>query len=453
MENQINDPAELWSGTKNDLKGEIPGHAFSTWLEPISVIGINSNELILEVPNQFFFEWIESHYGKRIENTLKRKTAGEITPKYTVSPKPENFQLLEQPGEPLNKKGEAPTAPRLNSKYTFSSYIEGSNNQFARAAAKSVSEEPGDQRFNPLIIYGGVGLGKTHLLHAIGNHLLNEREDLTVVCASSEKFTLDFISSIQKNKTVDFSRSYRKADVLLIDDIQFFQKKEQTQEQFFHTFNELYQGGKQIVMTSDRLPSEMNGLTDRLLSRFESGLTVDVQPPDFETRVAILMEKAEQNGIDLPYDMVELMATHIKSSVRELESTIIRLLAYSSLSNCEIDFNLVKKVVRERVGNGVHVDISAADIIKRVSETTKVDEKEIVGSSRRMQIAEARQISIYLCREIIGSSLVDIGTQFGGRDHTTILHACRNIEKKIKKDRRINHLVRSLQQDLTFSLI
>ena len=239
----------------------------------------------------------------------------------------------------------------------------------------------------------------------------------------------------------------------MIDDIQFFQKKEQTQEQFFHTFNDLYQHGKQIVMTADRLPSEMNGLTDRLLSRFESGLVVDIQPPDFETRVAILMEKAEQNGLDLPYDTVEFMATHIKSSVRELERTIIRLLAYSSLSNREIDFNLVKTVVRERLGNGAPIDISATDIVKRVAEATKIDEKDIVSSSRRRPIAEARQISIYLCREIMGTSLMAIGMHFGGRDHTTILHACRNIEKKIKTDKRISYLVRSLQQDLTFSLI
>jgi chromosomal replication initiator protein len=207
------------------------------------------------------------------------------------------------------------------------------------------------------------------------------------------------------------------------------------------------------VLTADKLPNEMKGLTERLLSRFESGLIVDIQPPDFETRVAILMEKSEQNGLDMPYDMVEFMATHIKNSVRELESTIIRLLAYSSLSNCEIDFDLVKKVVRERLGNGAPIDISATDIVKRVSEATKIDEKDIVGASRRMPIAEARQISIYLCREIMGTSLMDIGMHFGGRDHTTVLHACRKIEKKIKGDKRVGYLVRSLRQDLTFSLI
>lgn len=441
----------IWVDIKDSLKTVLPDHAFNTWFEPINLIGHTENELILEVPNQFFYEWIESHYSNQINNTVESLSGKKINIKYTVAPEIQ-ISLAKDHTTPVNKIL-TQKSPNLNRRYTFANYIEGSNNQFARAAALSVAKAPGNQSFNPLLIYGGVGLGKTHLLHAIGNFVLEEFEKSKLVIASSEKFTLDFISSIQKNRTVDFSKTYRKADVLLIDDIQFFQKKEQTQEQFFHTFNELYQHGKQIVMTADRLPSEMSGLTDRLLSRFESGLVVDIQPPDFETRVAILMEKAEQNGLDLPYDMVEFMATHIKTSVRELESTIIRLLAYSSLANCDIDFNLVKKVVRERLGNGAPIDISASDIVKRVSEATKINEKEIVGSSRRMPIAEARQISIYLCREIIGSSLMDIGMQFGGRDHTTVLHACRNIEKKIKSDKRIGYLVRSLQQDLTFSLI
>lgn len=441
----------IWGDIKEELKSSLPGHAYNTWFEPITLIGYTNEVLVLEVPNQFFYEWIESHYKNQINNTADTITGKNISIKYTVAPdkqQPPDYDVTS-----VKHKQASGPKPNLNKRYTFANFIEGPNNQFARAAALSVSNSPAQQSFNPLLIYGGVGLGKTHLLHAIGNFITNEKERAKIVIASSEKFTLDFISSIQKNKTIDFSKRYRKADVLLIDDIQFFQKKEQTQEQFFHTFNDLYQQGKQIVMTADRLPSEMSGLTDRLISRFESGLVVDIQPPDFETRVAILMEKAEQNGLSLPYDMVEFMATHIKSSVRELESTIIRLLAYSSLSNCEIDFNLVKKVIRERLGNGAPIDISANDIVKRVAESTKISEKEIIGSSRRMPIAEARQISIYLCREIMGTSLMDIGMHFGGRDHTTVLHACRNIEKKIKIDKRVSYLVRNLQQDLTFSLI
>ena len=295
-------------------------------------------------------------------------------------------------------------------------------------------------------------MGKTHLLHSIGNKILNSNNQKNIVCASSEKFTLDFISSIQKNKTVEFSKMYRNADVLLIDDIQFFQGKEQTQEQFFHTFNELFQSGKQIVMTADRYPGEMRGLQDRLLSRFKSGLSVDIQPPDFETRVAIVMEKAEVNGLKLPYDIIELIGLHIKNNIRDLESTIIRLLAHSSLSNREIDYELAKKVIKERIGKNVVSDITIGEIVRRVSIITRVSEKDIVSASRKMAIAEARQISIYLCREILGTPLVSIGMHFGGRDHSTVLHACRVVEKRAKEDQRVSTIVGELKNELSFAI-
>ncbi len=444
----------LWDKAKKTLKETEPSHAYSTWFEPIGSIGLSGDTLILEVPNQFFFEWIQSHHKETIEKGVFKANGGEINIKYTVSPDGEgeeptnqtktNWQTKPQTQRQKNKN--------INDKYTFASFIQGGHNQFAKAAALNVSETPGQQSFNPLVIYGGVGMGKTHLLHAIGNKITEESPEKKVVCASSEKFTLDFISSIQKNRTVEFSKSYRIADVLLIDDIQFFQGKEQTQEQFFHTFNELFQSGKQIVMTADRYPGEMIGLQDRLLSRFKSGLSVDIQPPDFETRVAIVMEKAEVNGLKLPYDIIELIGTHIKKNVRDLESTIIRLLAHSSLSNREIDYGLAKKVIKERIGSSAISDLSIEDIIRRVSETTHIKEKEIVGASRKMEIAEARQISIYLCREILGTPLVSIGMHFGGRDHSTVLHACRVVENKTKKDQRISALVSELKNELSFAL-
>lgn len=444
----------LWNEAKKSLKETEPSHAYSAWFEPIGSIGLSGDTLILEVPNQFFFEWIQSHHKETIEKGVFKANGGEINIKYTVSPEGE----AEEPTTP-NESGWQ-TKPQahnqknknINDKYTFASFIQGGHNQFAKAAALNVSETPGQQSFNPLVIYGGVGMGKTHLLHAIGNKIIEENPEKKVVCASSEKFTLDFISSIQKNRTVEFSKSYRIADVLLIDDIQFFQGKEQTQEQFFHTFNELFQSGKQIVMTADRYPGEMIGLQDRLLSRFKSGLSVDIQPPDFETRVAIVMEKAEINGLKLPYDIIELIGTHIKNNVRDLESTIIRLLAHSSLSNREIDYGLAKKVIKERIGSSAISDLSIEDIIRRVSETTHIKEKEIVGASRKMEIAEARQISIYLCREILGTPLVSIGMHFGGRDHSTVLHACRVVENKTKKDQRISALVGELKNELSFAL-
>ena len=453
MENLNMNHSKVWEKSKARIKTNQPQHAYSTWFDPIISIGLSENELVLEVPNQFFFEWIQSHYKETIKDEVEAVYRGQITIKYTVSPEGRKNKTRANLSERNpDTKQQYNRNKQLNEKYTLASFIEGSNNQFAKAAALNVSEAPGTQSFNPLVIYGGVGMGKTHLLHAIGNNVFQGQKNKRVVCASSEKFTLDFISSIQKNRTVEFSKSYRNTDILLIDDVQFFQGKEQTQEQFFHTFNELFQAGKQIVMTADRYPGEMVGLQDRLLSRFSSGLSADIQPPDFETRVAIVMEKAEQNGLKLSYDIIEFIGTHIKNNVRELESTIIRLLAHSSLAKKEIDFRLAKKVVKERLGSNIIYDITTEDIVRRVSETTHIKEKEIVGSSRKMEIAEARQISIYLCRQILGTPFVSLGIYFGGRDHSTILHACRVMENKTKKDQRVGRLVNELKRELSFSV-
>ena len=445
--------SKSWKQLKENLKKSQPQHAYATWFEPLTCINLNDDAFVIEVPNQFFFEWIQSHYKEVIEKEASLVLGRNIAVKYTVSPEREQRNTEPEITRPLiNSVVNKVRNTNMNDRFTFSSFIEGSHNQFAIAAAQSVSESPGKPSFNPLVIYGGVGMGKTHLLHSIGNKILNSNNQKNIVCASSEKFTLDFISSIQKNKTVEFSKMYRNADVLLIDDIQFFQGKEQTQEQFFHTFNELFQSGKQIVMTADRYPGEMMGLQDRLLSRFKSGLSVDIQPPDFETRVAIVMEKAEVNGLKLPYDIIELIGLHIKNNIRDLESTIIRLLAHSSLSNREIDYELAKKVIKERIGKNVVSDITIEEIVRRVSIITRVSEKDIVSASRKMAIAEARQISIYLCREILGTPLVSIGMHFGGRDHSTVLHACRVVEKRAKEDQRVSTIVGELKNELSFAI-
>ena len=448
------DHKTLWKLVRKSLKKNQPSHAYSTWFAPIKSIGLNNGKLLLELPNQFFYDWIQAHYIDIIEKTVTDKNGEDLIVKYTVAPQNPliDTRTIDEPNEDAKSKEAKKVNKSLNENYTFVSFIEGSHNQFAKAAALNVSNEPGQQSFNPLVIYGGVGMGKTHLLHAIGNGILKDDTQKNIVCASSEKFTLDFISSIQKNKTVEFSSSYRNADVLLIDDIQFFQGKEQTQEQFFHTFNELFQSGKQIVLTADRFPGEMVGLQDRLLSRFRSGLAVDIQPPDYETRVAIVMEKAELNGLKLPYDIIELIGSHIKNNVRDLESTIIRLLAHSSLSNQEIDFNLAKKVIKERVGHISASEITVEEIIRKVSNLTKVDESDIVGQSRRAEIVEARQVSIYLCRELLGSSLASIGMHFSGRDHTTVLHACKVIDEKKKNNKRISGIVSDIKNELSIVL-
>ena len=440
----------LWNKLKKEIKETTNERMFNTWIGPIKPIALNRNNLILELPNQFFYEWIETHYKNQFEKIIKEKLKEEIKIQFTIG--------IENPSNKAEKitkyKEEAPTQKKtnLNKKYVFSNFIEGGCNQFAKAASTSVSEFPGQKGFNPLVIYGGVGLGKTHLLNAIGNQINENHPKLNTVGATSERFTIDFISSIQKNNTITFSQYYRKADVLLIDDIQFLQGKEQTQEQFFHTFNELYQNGKQVVLTADKYPTEMKGLKERLLSRFESGLAVDVQPPDFETRVAILMEKAEQSGLALSYDVIELIATHIKDNVRELESTVIRLLARSSLTKTDINLDLAKNVIIERKGRSLATELTIQEIVKRVSNFTKVPEEKIVGKGRERKIAEARQLSAYLCRDILGSTLVNIGMFLGGRDHTTIMYAYKNIEKRIEKEPRIRKTVNSLKKEFSYTL-
>ena len=443
---------DFWNKTKDELKKRLPAHTYDTWFEPIEALEFGVAGAVLQVPNQFFSEWVDTHYSKHILNTINDMGVKTKSLKFVVSGEKFKAEDTENNNSAVVTKSQ--NRPRhLNSSYSFERFIEGPNNQFAKAAAQKVSNTPGSQAFNPLVIYGGVGLGKTHLLHAIGNEIIETSPKTKIVIASSEKFTLDFISSIQKNNTAEFSKSYRIADVLLIDDIQFFQKKEQTQEQFFHTFNELYQLGKQIVMTADRYPGEMSGLQDRLLSRFQSGLSVDVQPPNYETRVAILMEKSEINGLDLPYNMIEFIAMHLKNSVRELESTIIRLLAHASLSQVDVDFPLVKKVLKERLGDGISADISAEDIINRVADLTNIRSDDIVGPSRRKEVAEARQIAVYLCRELLGLSLSTIGMHFGGRDHTTALHACNKIRNALKSDKRFNRIVGKVKDDFSFAIL
>ena len=440
----------LWNKLKKEIKESTNERMFNTWIEPIKPIALNRNNLILELPNQFFYEWIETHYKNQFEKIIKEKTKEEINIQFTIGV--ENVSNKVEKRTEHKKEAPAQKNTNLNKKYVFSNFIEGGCNQFAKAASTSVSEFPGQKGFNPLVIYGGVGLGKTHLLNAIGNQINENHPKLNTVGATSERFTIDFISSIQKNNTTTFSQYYRKADVLLIDDIQFLQGKEQTQEQFFHTFNELYQNGKQVVLTADKYPTEMKGLKERLLSRFESGLAVDVQPPDFETRVAILMEKAEQSGLALSYDVIELIATHIKDNVRELESTVIRLLARSSLAKTDINLDLAKNVIIERKGRSLATELTIQEVVKRVSNFTKVPEEKIVGKGRERKIAEARQLSAYLCRDILGSTLVNIGMFLGGRDHTTIMYAYKNIEKRIEKEPRIRKTVDTLKKEFNYAL-
>ena len=441
---------EFWTNTVENLKLVLPEHAINAWFEPLNAIAISEGNILLEVPNQFFCEWIDSHYKAELKTSIQKVDKAILGYRFSIGTKSskeyEESALVQQ--EPKRR----PTHQNnLNGQYTFKNFIEGSNNEFAKNAGFSVAENPGESNFNPLTIYGGVGLGKTHLMHAIGNQAVQKNPDLNVVVVTSERFTLDFVNSLRKNKTIEFAQQYRSADMLLIDDVQFFRGKEQTQEQFFHTFNVLHQSGKQIVMTADKYPGEMKGLQARLLSRFQSGLSVDVQPPNFEVRVAILLEKAEQNGVALDYEFIEFIAKHIKNNVRDLEGAVIRVLAKSSLLNREIDHSLVRDVVRERIGGSLKADMTIEEIVKKVSQISSVPEKEIVGKSRKMEIAQARQVSMFLSREILGKSLSGIGLYFGGRDHTTVMHAIKTISEKVDTDDVISNTISKLRTDLNQS--
>ena len=340
---------KFWETASKDLKTSLPAHAYEAWIETLTPVGITNNILILEAPNQFAYDWIINNYNDIILSAIK-EVDNKVQLKVSIAPQSEqSISATKLDASEPTKQSNPGRRSNINPNNIFTSFIEGPNNVFAKNAATRVAASPGEADFNPLIIYGGVGLGKTHLLHSIANALITGKKQLNVVLASSEKFTNDFIASIQENKSLDFSKVYRKADVLLIDDIQFFQGKEQTQEQFFHTFNELYTAGKQIVMTADRYPGEMVGLQDRLLSRFESGLHADIQPPDFETRVAILSTKAKQNNIQIPPEHLEKIASHVRTNIRDLESCVTKIFAHATLSGETINDALIESIIRERL--------------------------------------------------------------------------------------------------------
>lgn len=453
---------EIWKDCLDYIQERIPTQTFNTWFEPIKSLSITEKEFFLQVPNKFFYDWVVSHYDSILKQAMENIYGSEIKIKYTIlmddeqpinnSSDSQNAPITAQKTIPSEPK-ESPKSKiiekgtKINKNYIFSTYVEGKSNQFAKAAAMAVAKTPGRTSFNPLVLYGGTGLGKTHLLQAIGNEVINNQSVKSVVYLSSDTFTLDFISSIQKNKSTDFSKYYRDVDMLLIDDIQFFQGKESTQEQFFHIFNSLYQHHKQIVLTTDKNPIDLKGLQERLISRFKSGLTVDIQPPDLETRIAILQKKAEMDNLEIPYEVIELLATRIRSNIRELEGAMIRLLAYSSLLSVDINLQLTKKVLNEIVGDShieANINYSIENIQEVITNKYNINLDTLVGKSRKKEIAEARMSAMYLARNYTNLSLKSIGLYFGGRDHSTVVHACKWVENHLDSSdefkRRFDHI-------------
>ena len=429
---------EVWGKCLLFIKNRIQETAFQTWFDGVQISSINNEDLTLLVPNKFHYEWLESKYRALIDEAINTVTLKSLIINYTVPVTSKSAQEI--PSFSKRKKDYPSFQQRynktkvFNSQYTFNTFIEGKDNQFAKAACESVSDAPGTTPFNPLLIYSPTGLGKTHLLQAIGNKVLHKYPNYQITYLTSERFMLEFISSIQKNKSTDFANQYRSSDILLLDDVQFFEGKEQTQEQFFHLFNDLFEKGKQIVLTVDRHPNKLSGIKERLVSRFQSGLMVDIQAPDLETRIAILMNEAEQNNINLSYKITEFIATSITTDIRKMKGVLVRLLALSSLKQVDINMKLVQGVVREMIGDREFHTISIKEISKYITSKMGVAERLVRGKSRRQEIALARQVIMYLSRELTSLPLSKIGGQLGKRDHSTVVHACKLIEKKMTDD-------------------
>ena len=445
-------PEEIWTRALEIIKGSINKPTFETWFRPTKAIRFEKNSIVVEIPNKYFNEWVESRYLDLIKKTVSEIIGQPTNIEYVLSPASKDKDQIDigsspyQPPIKQSKNVNTQLENRLNERYTFETFVVGKSNQLTHAAAQAVAESPATT-YNPLFIYGGVGLGKTHIMQAIGNYLV-KRNNKRVVYVSSEQFTNELIYAIQHGETLRFREKYRGIDLLCIDDIQFLAGKEGTQEEFFHTFNTLYDAQKQIVVTSDRPPKEIPTLEDRLVSRFEWGLVTDIQPPDLETRIAILNKKAERDAIHIPPEVTHFIANNITTNIRELEGALIRLLALSSLTNREINMILVQEVLGD-IANNRPRKINMDMIIEKVIEHFGVSPDELTSKKRTNAIAFPRQVAMYLSRQLTDCSLAEIGHKFGGRDHTTVMHGIDKVADKIKIDHDFRELILNLSNYIT----
>ncbi len=443
-------PAEttIWNRCIRDLQAELPEQQFNTWIRPLQAVE-DDGRLRLLAPNRFVVDWLQEHYVERILEIIDGSGAGT---ELVVEVGSRKAPKVETPAAvmPLafNKAAPPPTiSSRLNPSFTFQKFVEGKSNQLARAAAVQVGENPGAS-YNPLFIYGGVGLGKTHLMQAVGNALLERKPDARVAYVHSERFVGDMVRGLQHNKISEFKRSYRSLDALLIDDIQFFAGKERSQEEFFHTFNALLEGQRQIVLTCDRYPKEVTGLEERLKSRFGWGLTVAIEPPELETSVAILMSKAEAEGVQLPEEVAFFIAKRIRSNVRELEGALRRVIANSRFTGRPINLDFAKEALRDLLALQERL-VSIENIQKTVADYFKLRVGDLLSKKRSRSIARPRQLAMALAKELTNHSLPEIGDAFGGRDHTTVLHACRRIDELRETEKRLDDDYLNLLRTLT----
>lgn len=439
----------LWDQALAFVSEKVPKQVFDTWFAPIRLQGIDDSGARIAVPNRFFADWLTQHYRDLLTEGLSRANGGVTMDVAFVVDRKAETRAEEGTASPSTGRSQTAARPRrgiqLNPKYTFTSFVVGAGNQFAHAACMAVAEQPA-KAYNPLFIYGGVGLGKTHLLNAIGNHVA-DHTDLRISYVTTEQFTNEVINSIRYDKMIDLRKRYRNIDMLMIDDIQFLAGKERTQEEFFHTFNALYEARKQIVLSSDRVPKDLPDIEERLRSRFEWGLIADLQPPDVETRIAILRKKSEDEGIVLPEDVIHFLATTMKNNIRELEGSLVRLGAYSSLTGQAITLEMAKNVLRDLIGDKKKI-IMLDDIQEAVSARFHVKISDLKSRRRSKTLVHPRQIAMYLCRELTDASFPEIGRHFGGKDHTTIIHACKQIAKAREADSALNATLESLKEQI-----
>jgi len=445
----------LWKQCLSHLESELNAQQFNTWIRPLHAVE-ESDALRLLAPNRFVLDWVKEHHLALIADMAGRITDNpprvilEIgSQKRPAAPTSDSSKqgittpaALQQPARRAGSRGSS-----LNSAYTFDRFVEGKSNQLARAASIQVGENPG-KAYNPLFIYGGVGLGKTHLMHAVGHIILQNNPNANVVYLHSERFVQDMVKALQHNAITEFKRFYRSVDALLIDDIQFFANKERSQEEFFHTFNALLEGNQQVILTCDRYPKEVDGLEERLKSRFGWGLTVAIEPPELETRVAILMSKAEKAGIDLPQDVAFLIAKRIRSNIRELEGALRRVIANANFTGLPITLEFAKEALRDLLALQDKL-VTIENIQKTVAEYYKIRVADLHSARRSRSITRPRQLAMALAKELTNHSLPEIGDNFGGRDHTTVLHACRKIKELMESDLRMKEDYANLLRTLT----
>ena len=439
-----------WQDALAYIQGKVPKQVYDTWFTPIHLERIEDSTAQLCVPNKFFGDWLSQHYGTLLAEAVSAARGGEETAITFVIFHKQTTRQTENSGSTTatsrqNTVARAKRGIQLNPRYTFKNFVVGAGNQFSHAACMAVAEQPA-KAYNPLFIYGETGLGKTHLLNAIGNYVA-ERSDLRIAYLTTEQFTNEVINSIRYDKMMDLRKRYRHIDMLMIDDIQFLAGKERTQEEFFHTFNALYEAHKQLVLSSDRFPKDMPDIEERLRSRFEWGLIADLQPPDVETRIAILRKKSEDEGVTLPEDVIQFLATTMKSNIRELEGSLVRLGAYASLTGQTITLEMAKSVLRDLIGTKKKI-VSMDDIQETVGARFHVKIADLKSRRRSKTLVHPRQIAMYLCRELTDSSYPEIGRQFGGKDHTTIIHACKQVIKAKDSDSALSATLDSLKEQI-----